>query len=137
MYPYTFCSFDNSIDWSLFNIKLVLFKYIHGEFYEGHTLNLRKWIGLAETFDDAKGVIRRRKSKDRQHNDQKEKRTNNLHNATQKTNKSYYTNPINATRNQEWTQVLLKGSSWSMFGTRRVTFDKKSPRITSNKCVTH
>jgi hypothetical protein len=39
-----------------------------------------------ETFEDTKGVIRRRKWTDKQNNDQKNKRTNNdLQNITQKT----------------------------------------------------
>ena len=46
------------------------------------------WLSLKEEFEDTKGVIRSRKSKDRQYNDQKkkDKRTNNdLQNTTRKT----------------------------------------------------
>ena len=64
-----------------------------------------------EEFEDTKGVISSRKSKDKQHNDQQKKnqRTNNdLQNITQKTK-------YQATRTllkQLWTQMLWKGQQF-------------------------
>jgi hypothetical protein len=63
---------------------------------------------IYEEFEDTKGVIRIRKSTDRQHNGKKkkDKRTNNdLQNTTQKTKRSRNTN---ITKNWRWTQVLRK-----------------------------
>jgi hypothetical protein len=54
-------------------------------------------------FEDTKGVIKIRKSKDRQHNVQKKK---NEKRSTKQTHKMINTNPI---KNRGCTQVLRKG----------------------------
>ena len=54
-----------------------------------HTINGKvKTNVYIEKFEDIKGVIRIRKSKDRQHNDQTIKTNNDLQNTTQKTKRS-------------------------------------------------
>jgi len=63
---------------------------------------------IYEEVEDTKGVIRIRKSTDRQHKGKKkkDKRTNNdLQNTSQKTKRSRNTN---ITKNRGWTQVLRK-----------------------------
>ena len=87
---------------------------------------------ITEVLEDTKGLTRSSKSKDRQHNGQKnkDKRTNNdLWNITQKTKDRATQTPLKP----GWTQVLWKGQQfllhmWHMSyycWTTRTSFDKE------------
>ena len=86
---------------------------------------------ISEEFEDTKGVIRIRKSKDIQHNDQKkkDKRTNNdLQNITQKTKDRVTPTPLKT--GDEFRCSGRGSSSRSTNDTRRVT-------IVTNPVISH